>query len=97
MSLPLIPGVVSNQTIRTVEHAAQLLVEHDMSAVVVTSPEGQLVGIVTERDLARRVVARNLLASDVSVTDLVSTEVHTLGLAAHACQPYPAFTPRRRR
>ena len=53
MSLPLIPGVVSNQTIRTVEHAAQLLVEHDMSAVVVTSPEGQLVGIVTERDPAR--------------------------------------------
>ena len=54
MSLPLIPGVVSNQTIRTVGHAAQLLVEHDMSAVVGTSPEGQLVGIVTERESGAR-------------------------------------------
>ena len=88
----LIPGVVSNQTIRSVaptdsiEHAARLLLEHDISAVVVIDENEQLIGIVTERDMARRVVAENRRASETTVGELMSTDVQTLPPAAEALE-----------
>ena len=52
--------VLSGQTIRSVSpadslhHAARLLVEHDISAVVVINSNQDLTGILTKRGLARR-------------------------------------------
>ena len=57
----VIPDAVSGQTVRhltpdaTAFDAARMMLEFDISAVVVLV-EDRLVGLVTERDLARRVV-----------------------------------------
>jgi CBS domain-containing protein len=56
---------------KTCHEAAMLLKEKDISFLVVT--EGQNpVGIVTEADFVRKVVAENKIASDLKVSDVMS-------------------------
>ena len=63
MTDSIIPDVVRDQTIQALgpdasaREAATLMLECDISAVLVNDEAGRLVGIVTERDLARRIVA----------------------------------------
>jgi CBS domain-containing protein len=82
MQPKVIPDVVSGQTIRSLtpadsaHAAARLMREHDISAVAVLDQAGVLVGIVTERDLARRVVA-----DDRQASSLLLSEVMTAGPA----------------
>ena len=90
----LIPDVVSGQTIRALRpadsahDAARLMREHDISAIVVLDDAGSLVGIVTERDLTRRVVADDRLASSVRVADVMTATPTT---ASPADSPYEAL------
>ncbi len=66
MSRRIIPDVVDGQTIQALapdasaREAAQAMVANDISAVLINDAAGRLIGIVTERDLARRVVAAGL-------------------------------------
>ena len=81
---PIIPGVVNDQTIRAVRpddtalRAGQLMTEFDISAVVVCDEREQIVGIVTERDLSRRVVAENRTPGTTRVTDIMSADPRVL-------------------
>ena len=55
--------------------AANLMREHHVGALVVTASDGQApraVGIVTDRDLAIEVFARNVVGSDVKAGDIAS-------------------------
>lgn len=54
--------------------ATQLMNEQMIGALVVTE-EDRIVGIFTERDVLRRVVARELRPSEVAVADVMTTEV----------------------
>jgi CBS domain-containing protein len=80
----IIPDVVSEQTVRTLapsdsaHRAARLMAEHDISAIVVADHNGKLTGIVTERDLTRRVVAQDLKGSQVTVAAIMTPSPETI-------------------
>ena len=56
----------------------QLMTEFDISAVVVCDEREQIVGIVTERDLSRRVVAENRTPGTTRVTDIMTADPRVL-------------------
>ncbi len=64
MHLTIVPDVVRNQSIvdlpasATALQAAQFMVDRDTAAVVILDSSRRLIGIVTERDLTRRVLAQ---------------------------------------
>jgi CBS domain-containing protein len=63
--------VVTISKEKTCQEAAALLQEKDISFLVVT--EGQNpIGIVTEADFVRKIVAVNKIASDLKVSDVMS-------------------------
>jgi signal-transduction protein with cAMP-binding, CBS, and nucleotidyltransferase domain len=68
---------VSVEASATITETARLMDEHVVGAVVVVD-HGRPVGIVTDRDLAVRAVARRL-PPDARVDDVMSTDVVTIG------------------
>jgi CBS domain-containing protein len=64
----------------TVEEAARQMADQNIGALPVCSTEGRLTGVVTDRDLAVRVVAEGRDPATTKVADLLSgTEVVTIG------------------
>jgi CBS domain-containing protein len=61
----------------TVFEALRLMATKDVGAVVVLSA-GQLVGIFTERDYARKVVLLGKASKDLPVREIMSTDVMTI-------------------
>ena len=55
--------------------ATQKMNEHSVGALLVMNDEGRLVGIFTERDVLRRVVAVERLPSTVPVSEVMTVEV----------------------
>jgi len=80
MDLKVIPDVVSGQSIRSLApgasalEAARLMRDHDISSVVIVDETGKLVGIVTERDMARRVVAEDRQAGALRLQDMMTAD-----------------------
>lgn len=64
---------------RTAREAAQLMDEHSVGGLlVVDNPESkELVGVVTERDILRRVVSVGLSADNTLVREVMTTSVMT--------------------
>ena len=60
----------------TVLEAAKLMVEKDVGSLVVKGEKGEL-GIITERDILRRVVAQEKDPRKVKVKDIMSTPIIT--------------------
>jgi len=63
----------------TVEKAAQLMDKHNVGCIIVTSKQGKPLGIITERDLVVRVLARNsqpskLVAKEVMTSPLITVD-----------------------
>ena len=64
----------------TAADAARLMAERDIGAVPVCGTDGRLTGVVTDRDLALKVVAQGWQSDSVRLRDLVDgTEVVTIG------------------
>ena len=99
MDLKIIPDVVSGQTVRSLLpsdsalEAARMMREHDISAIVVLDESGLLVGIVTERDLARRVAAEDRQASSFRLAEVMSAQPHTI---APGASPYDGLEQMRK-
>ncbi len=78
MTLKVIPDVVRNQVLRCLSvedkaiDAARHMDAQDISAIMIVEKGGKLVGIVTERDITRRIVAAGLDANAVSVGDIMT-------------------------
>ena len=66
--------VQSLQPSDTAHAAARLMSEHNVSAVIVAEADQALVGIVTERDLSRRVVAADRLGSQIELREIMTTD-----------------------
>ncbi|HUF99275.1 MAG TPA: CBS domain-containing protein [Ilumatobacter sp.] len=73
--------LVTCPTTATISEAAQLMRDHDIGDVLVTSDDGQLAGIVTDRDLVVRCLAEGL-SGDALVADACSTALTTIGVNA---------------
>ncbi len=84
MTATIIPDVVSAQTVRmlspsdSAHKAARLMAEHNISAIIVADHGGRLAGIVTERDITRRVVAQDLQGSRVTVAHIMTPSPETI-------------------
>ena len=68
--------VLSEQS--TVREAAKQIADNDIAAIVVTDDDGKLLGIVTERDMTRRIIVRDLDANTVTVGEIMTRNPDTL-------------------
>lgn len=64
-----------------VNKAAELMEKHGLGCIIVTNKEGKPLGIITERDLVARVLAKNvkpdsLQAKEVMTSPLITIEPH---------------------
>ena len=62
----------------TVKLAAQIMNENHIGALVVVSGSGEVVGILTERDILVNVVATGKSAENVKVEDAMTSEIITV-------------------
>ena len=62
----------------TVKQAAQVMNENHIGSLVVISGPGEVVGIVTERDILEEVVATGKSAQDVKVSDIMTSKIITI-------------------
>jgi len=61
-----------------VDKAAQLMDRNNVGCVVVTSKDGKPLGIITERDLVTRVLARNAKASKLIAKEVMTSPLITV-------------------
>jgi len=62
----------------TVKDAAKIMNENHIGSLVVVSGTGEVVGIVTERDILAKVVATGKGANDVEVSDIMTPNIITV-------------------
>ncbi len=72
-------GVVTITPDASVFHALELMAERDIGAVVVVDEE-KVVGIVSERDYARKVILHNKSSRDITVDEIMTDRVLYVGL-----------------
>ena len=61
----------------TVDKTAQLMDEGRVGCIIVTSKDGKALGIITESDLVRRVLAKNLTPSKLTAKEVMSAPLIT--------------------
>lgn len=62
---------------KDVKHLAMKMLEYDLGSMIITD-KGQPVGIVTERDIVRKIVSRNLKPDQISIKELMTTPLMTI-------------------
>jgi signal-transduction protein with cAMP-binding, CBS, and nucleotidyltransferase domain len=65
----------------TARQAAQRLAEMDVGCLLVLAQEGELVGVVTEKDLVHKVLAQGRNPEEVTVGEIMSTDVVTCDMS----------------
>ena len=70
-------NVVSMAPEETVRTLLDRLAEHRIGAVLVLDPAGAVVGIISERDVVRRLRQHGSALLDHAVSEIMTTEVHT--------------------
>ena len=84
MQRKIIPDIVKDQSVHalpldgTVLDAARMMANRDIGAVVVVAKDGSLAGIVTERDITRRIVANGLDPKKATVADIMTHDPDTI-------------------
>lgn len=63
----------------TVLDALHLLAERDIGVLPVVDDEGNLVGIFSERDYARRVILLGRTSKDTQISEVMTEKVETVG------------------
>jgi CBS domain-containing protein len=79
----LVKDVMSSPAITVQEDApvdktAQLMNDGRVGCIIVTSKDGKPLGIITERDLVRRVLAKNLTPSKLTAKEVMSAPLITV-------------------
>lgn len=59
---------------KTAQDAAKMMAQHEVGSLVVVS-DGKPVGIVTERDLVRKVCTKDILSNKIPLTEIMSSPV----------------------
>lgn len=76
-------------------NAIASLAEHNVGALVVTDPDGAIVGILSERDVVRSLAHRGATTLQATVGDLMTTDVTTCGPRATVDELMAVMTERR--
>jgi len=79
----LVKDVMSSPVVTIEENApvnevAELMDKHGLGCVIVTSKEGKPIGIITERDLVARVLAKNAMPSSVKAGEVMTSPLITI-------------------
>lgn len=79
----LVRDVMSSPVITVDEEApanrvAELMEKHELGCIIVVNKEGKPIGIITERDLVARVLAKNLKPDMVKAKDVMTTPLITI-------------------
>jgi CBS domain-containing protein len=79
----VVKDVMSSPVVTTEEeapsnHVANLMQENDLGCVIVTNKAGKPLGIITERDLVLRVLAKNLTPASVTAKEIMTTPLVTI-------------------
>ena len=69
--------VLTIEPTATLAAAGQLLAERRIGAVVITGPDGQVIGILSERDIVRAIASRGPAALDEAVGQVMTRKVLT--------------------
>ncbi len=84
MHRTIIPGIVREQDVctmlasETAVQAAKKMTARNIAAIIIVDDEGKPTGIVTERDLTCRVLAKELDAAKVRLEDIMTENPDTL-------------------
>jgi len=74
--------------------AIRRMAEHGIGALLVLD-QGKLVGIVSERDYARKVILKGRSSSDTPVRDVMTSKLHTVAPGVSAGECMQIMTDRR--
>ena len=79
----VVKDVMSSPVVTTAEeapsnHIANLMQENNLGCVIVTNKAGKPIGIITERDLVLRVLAKNLTPASVTAKEIMTTPLVTI-------------------
>ncbi len=74
MSSPVITATEDTQINKT----AQLMDKGRVGCIIVTNKDGKALGIITESDLVRRVLAKNLIPGKLTAKEVMSTPLITV-------------------
>ncbi len=66
------PNPVTMPPAATVKEAVAVMAERDIGSVLVVDEDGKLVGIVSERDVIRRVLAQGKSLEDTRLADIMT-------------------------
>ncbi|MEM1547679.1 MAG: CBS domain-containing protein, partial [Thermoproteota archaeon] len=75
MSFPILT-VSPDESVQT---AVVKMVEHDISSLIVVDEEGRDIGIITERDVIEKVVAKDRDPKSVKVGEIMSNPLKKIG------------------
>lgn len=84
MQRKIVPNIVERINVAsvvvddTVFDAAKIMAEKHIAALVVVDAQGNLIGIVTERDMTQRVIAAGLDGKSTPVADIMTKNPDTL-------------------
>ncbi len=90
MAQSIIPDVVSEQILRCLGpdasalEAATSMTEHDISAIMIVADEDRLIGIVTERDITRRIVAAGRDPGETRLAEIMTENPETVAPSGSA-------------
>jgi len=62
----------------SIGHTAQLMEKHNVGCIVVTGTEEKPLGIITERDLVMRVLAKNIQPSSLTAKEVMTSPLITV-------------------
>ena len=77
MSAPVITVDETESSMRV----AQLMTEHSIGSIIVVNKKKNPLGIITERDIVKRVTSRNLVPSKVKASEIMSRPLMTVDSA----------------
>ena len=72
-------NVVTTSADKSLLDVAKLLEQNDIGCIVIEGDDGQVAGIVSERDLVRAMVDHGLGLLEMAVGDLMTRDVRTCG------------------
>ena len=84
MQRKIIPDIVTGQTINSVDkgltvmQAAKKMADANIAALTIEDDDGKLIGIITERDITQRAVAKGVNVETAPIEDIMTKNPDTL-------------------